>query len=202
MRGLLIYYGGTVPGVYSVVLRGGGGFFSHAKIIRDGSRILWCGGSVFFPCMRGLWRNGPRSLYSIVYCGRVAIFLIREDYEESSRSLSVVWCRWLFFLAIENHGESFRRLYFVVLYYSGGCFSSPVNMAMERVPEVHVPAVTGAGVAGGPGLGDGGVGRQQLLLVRHDAAVVAAVRVVVATAALVVVVADLHVLAVDRASHL
>lgn len=49
MRGLLIYYGGTVPGVYSVVLRGGGGFFSHAKIIRDGSRILWCGGSVFFP---------------------------------------------------------------------------------------------------------------------------------------------------------
>ena len=39
MRGLLIYYGGKVPGVCSVVYRGGGGFSSHAKIIRD-SRIL------------------------------------------------------------------------------------------------------------------------------------------------------------------
>lgn len=102
----------------------------------------------------------------------------------------------------ESWGKFPASVFCSTVLYSGGCFSSPVNMAMERVPEVHVPAVTGAGVAGGPGLGDGGVGRQQLLLVRHDAAVVAAVRVVVATAALVVVVADLHVLAVDRASHL
>lgn len=59
MRGLLIYYGGTVPGVYSVVLRGGGGFFSHAKIIRDGSRILWCGGSVFSLACEDCGGMGP-----------------------------------------------------------------------------------------------------------------------------------------------
>ena len=57
-------------------------------------------------------------------------------------------------------------------------------------------------MAGGPWLSHCSIGGQQLLLVGHDAAVVATVRVVVAAAALVVVVADLDVLAIDGTGHL